>query len=285
MSKNTISSEKLPNTFNYRDDVPISVRIAIYDNMTSIPRVIDIESKTINNFINETSQKIYNLSHEIGGKIPYTIIKEIVENLIHANFSEITITILNNGNHIIVSDQGPGIEDKKKVFLPGYTSATKDMKKYIRGVGSGLPIVNETITLSGGSIEITDNIKKGAVISLKLDSLQKNSHLPITINKDTASSSTGDSEITDSGDNSLYEFKKPDELLLSLRQTKMLFLILELEQSGPSKIAKELGFSLSTSYRDLVYLEKKKLLTSASPGKRKLTPKGIKYLDYYSKNF
>lgn len=285
MSKNTISPEKLSNTVNYIDSISIPVRIAIYDNMMSIPRVIDIESKTINNFINETSQKIYNLSHEIGGKIPYTIIKEIVENLIHANFIEITITILNNGNHIIVSDQGPGIEDKEKVFLPGYTSATKDMKKYIRGVGSGLPIVKESITLSGGSIEITDNIKKGAVISLKLNSLQKNSRIPITIKKDAASFSTGSVEMTNPGNISSDEFKKPDDLLLSLRQTKVLFLILELEQSGPSKIAKELGFSLSTSYRELVYLEKKKLLTSTRPGKRKLTPKGIKYLDYYSKNF
>jgi len=285
MSKNTNSSEKISNTIKYRDDVTIPVRIAIYDNMMSIPRVIEIESKTINNFINETSQKIYNLSHEIGGNIPYTIIKEIVENLIHANFSEITITILNNGNHIIVSDQGPGIEDKEKVLLPGYTSATRDMKKYIRGVGSGLPIVKETITFSGGSIEITDNIKKGSVISLKLDSLQKNSRLPVTINKGAASSSTGSSGITNPENSSPDEFKKPDDLHLSLRQTKILFLILELGQAGPSKISKELGFSLSTSYRELVYLEKKKLLTSTSPGKRKLTPKGIKYLDYYSKNF
>ena len=290
MPKNILDLEKTPNTTRDKDGIPILVRVAIYDNMRSIPRVVDIKSKTINDFIDKTSQKIYSLSHEIGGKIPYTIIKEIIENLIHADFSEITITILNNGNHIIVSDQGPGIEDKEKVFLPGYTSATSEMKKYIRGVGSGLPIVKETIMLSGGSIKITDNIKRGAVVSLKLDSLQKNPNSLNTTSKNTIPPSINDSRPSDDGlinpeDALLDDFKKPGDIPLSLRQTKILFLILELEQAGPSIIAKELGFSLSTSHRELVYLEEKKFLAPTTPGKRKLTLKGIKYLDYYSKNF
>src|SRR3972149_9074851 len=134
----------------------------------------------IHNFINETSQKTYNLSHEIGGKIPYTIIREIIENLIHADFKEVVITVLDSGNHIIVTDQGPGIEDKEKAFLPGYTSATSKMKEYIRGVGSGFPIVKETITFSGGSIDVKDNIRKGTVISLKLGSLDKNDQMKDT---------------------------------------------------------------------------------------------------------
>ena len=159
------------------------------------------------------------------------------------------------------------------------------MKNHIRGVGSGLPIVKETITLSGGFIEITDNIKEGTVVSLKLKSLQNNSQLPITINQDTAPSTANGKNQPVLEDNTLNEFKELNGRRLSLRQTKILFLILELEQAGPSKIAKELGFSLSTSYRELVCLEKKKFLTSTSPGKRKLSSKGIKFLDYYSKNF
>ncbi|MBM3702309.1 MAG: ATP-binding protein, partial [Actinobacteria bacterium] len=143
-----------------RNIMDIPVRIAVYDNMRSIPRIIDLNFNDINNFINETSEKTYNLSHEIGGGIPYTIIKEIIENLIHADFKEVIITVLDSGNHIIVTDQGPGIEDKEKAFLPGYTSATSKMKEYIRGVGSGFPIIKETITFSGGSIDVKDNIKR-----------------------------------------------------------------------------------------------------------------------------
>jgi DeoR/GlpR family transcriptional regulator of sugar metabolism len=73
-------------------------------------------------------------------------------------------------------------------------------------------------------------------------------------------------------------------MILSDRQNKILFVILELEEAGPSIIARELGFSLSTSYRELIYLEKNKLLISSSNSKRKLSKKGIKYLEYYSNN-
>ena len=61
-------------------DFFIPVRIALYDNMRSIPRVIDSTYHSIPDFINDASQKTYNLSHEMGGKLPYTIIREILKN-------------------------------------------------------------------------------------------------------------------------------------------------------------------------------------------------------------
>jgi len=263
----------------------ISGRIAIYDNMRSIPRVVEISFDSITRFLDETPQRIYSISHELGGKIPYTIIKEVVENLIHANFTEIIITILNNGNHIIISDQGPGIADKEKAFLPGFTSATSVMKKYIRGVGSGLPIVKETIFFSGGSVDITDNIKKGTVISLKIgDANDKAVFDSLSTIKDFADTETP-----------IVEKKEPENIIklsegfanikLTIRQKKILSLVLELDETGPAKIAKELGFSLSTSYRELIFLENEKLLTLAESGKRRLSAKGKKYLEYYLNNF
>lgn len=288
MSENIIEPDDSSNTqikTNPTAGSPIIGRIAIYDNMRSLPRIINAEFKTIDSFISETPQRVYALSHEIGGGIPYTIIKEVIENLIHASFREIAIAILNNGNHIIVSDQGPGVEDKKKAFLPGYTSATAGMKKYIRGVGSGLPIVKETITFSGGSVEITDNIKNGTVVSLKLNPPQKNP--PASDNSRENTSVAADTYKTPAYSNqaanvdSFVSKYKP----LSLRQNKILFLIQELEECGPSKVAKELGFSLSTSYRELLFLEKQKLVTTTTPGKKKLSQKGAKYLDYYLNNF
>jgi len=282
MSDDNTRLNNIANSMHPRkNDLNIPVRIAVYDNMRSIPRIVDLNFKDTNNFINETPQKIYNLSHEVGGRIPYTIIKEIIENLIHADFKEVVITILDSGNHIIISDQGPGIEDKEKAFLPGYTSATSKMKEYIRGVGSGFPIVKETITFSGGSIDIKDNIKRGTVISLKLESLEKSEKV-----QDTGTQPS--TELSPEGENgektqtiSDYKF---NDIILSDRQRKILFVILELEEAGPSTIAKELGFSLSTSYRELIYLEKNKLLISSSNSKRKLSKKGIKYLEYYSNN-
>ncbi len=254
---------------NNESNKKIPVRIALYDNMRSIPRVVNLDFDNISDFINESSQQAYTLSHEAGGQIPYTIIREIIENLIHANFCEITINICDGGNHIIISDQGPGIDQKDKAFLPGYTSATQKMKEYIRGVGSGLPIVKETITFSGGSIDITDNINKGTVVSLKIDTGEKSQPKDIPIPGDLKEEPE-------------KEFKG---LNLTLRQKQMLSLILEMEEAGPSKIASELNFSLSTSYRELIVLEKKSLLVSSSSGKRRLSQKGVKYLEYYSNNF
>jgi hypothetical protein len=280
--------------------MPVNGRVAVYDNMHSIPRIVDLSYESIKNFLDETPQIIYSLSHQQGGQIPYTTIKEVVENLIHANFKEIAITIMDNGNHIIVSDQGPGIYDKEKAFMPGYSSATQSMKKYIRGVGSGLPIVKETIIFSGGSVNITDNIKNGTVISLKIEKASKElqslnkEYLP----KDSAGIGMNNQVIKDITEKTgtTYpeklerEIEKPSQydaenLKLSIRQIKILSLILELEDTGPSKIANELGFSLSTSYRELISLENLKLLSLTESGKRKLTLKGKKYLEYYSNNF
>lgn len=260
----------------------IPVRIALYDNMRSIPRVIDSEYENIADFINDVSQKTYNLSHEMGGKIPYTIIREIIENLIHAEFKEITISIMSEGNHIMVSDQGPGINDKEKAVLPGYTSATSTMKQYIRGVGSGLPIVKETITFSGGIIDISDNMKQGTVISLKIGSPEQDGFS----SPETAAILEGPRLSPEEIEKklSIEAFEKLNNEILTERQKKILFLILELEEAGPSTIGQELGFSLSTSYRELILLEKNKLLSSDSSGKRKLSKKGLKYLEYYSNN-
>lgn len=264
-----------------RNIMDIPVRIAVYDNIRSIPRIIDLNFNDINNFINETSEKTYNLSHEIGGRIPYTIIKEIIENLIHADFKEVIITVLDSGNHIIVTDQGPGIEDKEKAFLPGYTSATSKMKEYIRGVGSGFPIIKETITFSGGSIDVKDNIKRGTVISLKLGLTEKSEEVQDSGSKPAAEMPPDTESEEKTQTDSLDKFNGK---ILSDRQKKILFVILELEEAGPSTIAKELGFSLSTSYRELIYLEKNKLLIPSGSGKKRLSKKGMKYLEYYSNN-
>ena len=79
-------------------------------------------------------------------------------------------------------------------------------------------------------------------------------------------------------------FDSLNDHILSERQKKILFLILELEEAGPSTISEELGFSLSTAYRELTFLEKNKLLSAENSGKRKLSKKGLKYLEYYSNN-
>lgn len=143
-------------------------RIALYDDMKSAPRIIEIEPDETAKYIENLSSKTYEQAKMAGGSIPYTVIREVAENFIHAQFSEIVISILNDGNTIRFSDQGPGIPEKDKAQLPGFTSALEPMKKYIRGVGSGLPIVKDYLDFSNGTISIEDNLISGAVITISL---------------------------------------------------------------------------------------------------------------------
>lgn len=143
-------------------------RIAIYDDFLSAPRVVSIEPADTGQFIENISSRTYELASSCGGSIPYTVIREVAENFIHAQFQNIIVSIFDKGNTIRFADQGPGIENKRKALEPGFTSAIEPMKKYIRGVGSGLPIVREWLSLSNGTISIDDNLTSGAVITISL---------------------------------------------------------------------------------------------------------------------
>jgi predicted transcriptional regulator len=226
-------------------------RLAVYDSLLSSPRIIDFSSSDILEFINQLSTETYKEAQNLGGKVPYTVIRELVENLIHAYFKEAVISVLDNGNTIRISDLGPGIKDKEKAFLPGFTTATKELKKYIRGVGSGLPIVKETLSFLGGEIFIEDNLGSGTVITITFPN--NKSSKEILKEKDT-------------------------KIELSEIQKKILFLLAEIEKAGPSLISKELKISISTAFRELENLEKFHLITNED-GKRKLTEKGINTLE------
>ena len=143
-------------------------RIAVYDSMAMTPRVVTIEPTDISTYLEEITQTVYNLVIEQGASWPFMLIREIVENFIHASFRELTISIFDRGKTLTFCDGGPGIANKKDVMRPGFSSATKAMKKYIRGVGAGLPIVAEQMNLMNGVIRIEDNIDHGTVITISI---------------------------------------------------------------------------------------------------------------------
>lgn len=88
----------------------------------------------------------------------------------HAYFIEPTISILDGGNTIRFSDQGPGIREKGRALEYGTTSATEEMKQYIRGVGSGLPYAQQYMEDHGGTLTIEDNIHSGTIVTISLPS-------------------------------------------------------------------------------------------------------------------
>lgn len=230
-------------------------RIAVYDSLTAAPRVEDLMATDPRMFIESLSTRAYQLSHEAGGAVPYTVIREVVENLIHARFREVVVTILNGGRTVRFSDQGPGIIDKERAFIPGFSTATDEMKHVIKGVGSGLPVVKECLTFSGGTVTVEDNLGSGTVVTLHMDP-------PAPARVEPAEDAAG-----------------APIPRLSLRQKQVISLVMELGSAGPSVVSRELGVGLSTAYRDLATLEQYGLIDADETGKRTLTPSGIRILD------
>lgn len=143
-------------------------RIAVFDDESAAPRVVVVQPKDVRSFLEEITATVTKLANEQGGRISFSVIREVVENLVHAYFKEPTISILDGGNTIRFSDQGPGIREKAKALEYGTTSATEEMKRYIRGVGSGLPYAQQYMRDHGGDLTIEDNISGGAIVTISM---------------------------------------------------------------------------------------------------------------------
>lgn len=228
------------------------VRLAIYDSPLAAPRVVSLRGREFHEFVGDLAARTYNFGRERGGRIPYIVIREVIENLIHAYFRGAVISILDDGNTIRISDQGPGIPDKDKALQPGFTTATPQMRRLIKGVGSGLPVAREQLAFLGGAISLDDNLSRGTVVTL-------------TVGAASAKAPVAAPAV-------------PGRPELTARQKKVLLLIAELGSAGPSAIAKELAVSQSTAYRELHLLARWRLVDSKGGGKRTLTEEGIAVL-------
>lgn len=163
----TVEDTAPSQSFDYHH-ITTPARIAIYDSLKTAPRVIQIQGGPTHEYIEHIASLTYKNAKEAGGMIPYTVIREVSENFIHANFNEVVVSIFDQGNTIRFADQGPGIKHKDLVQEPGFSSAIEPMKRYIRGVGSGLPIVKDYLSTSHGHIEIKDNVNQGSVVTISL---------------------------------------------------------------------------------------------------------------------
>ena len=245
-----------------------SARIAIYDAPAAAPRTEEVSARTEADLIDQIAVRCFAHARDAGGDIPYTVIREVAENLIHADFREPVVSILESGGTIRFADQGPGITDKQRAVLPGFTTATGRMKGVIRGVGSGLPIVSDYLGFSGGTLEIDDNLGYGTVVTIR----SARPASPAQCHQETPGSRVEEGPDASAAPSAGFP-------PLSTRQKQVLSLVLELGEVGPTIVSKELSVALSTAYRDLAYLEHNGLIESDTSGKRILTPEGSSYLD------
>ncbi|MDZ4183614.1 MAG: ATP-binding protein [Desulfuromonadales bacterium] len=249
-----------------------SARVASYDSEAAAPHVEDLLASDPSTLIETLSSKVYLVARDFGGPLPYTVIREVVENLIHADFNEIVVSILDSGHTLRFADQGPGISDKERALLPGFTTATRTMKAHIRGVGSGLPIVREFLSHQGGTLTIDDNLGAGTVITVMAaaePTPESTSTFP------TPERVPG----SDAATLLLTAENTTPVPRLTTRHKKVLSLVLEFGEVGPTLVSKELKVGLSTAHRDLAYLEEQGLIAADESGKRELTDRGTTYLD------
>ena len=232
---------------------PGAPRIAVYDTLTSPPRVTSVEERDVPGLIAALAEKTYHSCREQGGNVPFTVINELIENLIHATFRDVVITILDGGRVVRISDHGPGVDDKDRAFQPGFTTATASQRRFIRGVGSGLPIARESLAFLRGAITIEDNLGGGAVFTIKMPQQATPGAEPPRA--------------------------APPAPRLTTRQKKILVLLMELNVAGPSALAKELHVAPATAYRELHLLEQMGLVHSRGDGKRALTEEGMSLLE------
>ncbi len=230
--------------------------IAVYEDLQSPPLVFPVEDPPIAPehlpaLIDMLALRAYELAREQGGQLPLRVFRELTENLVHASFAGVVITILNHGNTIRVSDSGPGIPDKEAALRPGFTSADAHSRRVIRGVGSGFSVIKETIAAMDGVLEIEDNLGRGTVVTVRVEPQDGTPLAPAAV----------------------------PSYNLSERQLKTLLLAVELAPVGPTRVAQELGVSTSTAYRDLVSLENAGFVASGEAGHRQATDVGLAYLD------
>lgn len=272
--------------------VDSQTRIAVYDDLLSSPRIIDIAPAPILDFIENIASTTYESVRSLGGSLPYTVIREIAENFIHADFKECTVSVLNNGNTVRFSDQGPGIEKKDLVLQPGISSATAEMKHFIRGVGSGFPLVREYLEHTNGYLSIDDNAVEGVVVTLT--TLTKNETQALQDHRSTTASILASRNIPprDPVDKRIFSSETgrvtketfslselPAQVnYLKPREEQTLLLLYKEGMLGSGDLTEPLGISAPTATRLLQRLEQLGFVEVSSSKKRILSNEGLAYI-------
>lgn len=240
------------------DQAGVGVRIAVYPRAGE-PEVTEVAAANPGSAAPKFTRFVMDKIQEAGGKVPESAVREVVENLIHAGYRGVVISILDDGHVVRVSDKGPGVENKQRAMEFGFSGATPEARDQIRGVGAGLGIARAAAERAGGTVTIEDNLGGGTVTTISVQGepptdgeAAEPAHMP-------------------------PPRRYPDgvpRMNISERQQKVLLTVLECGEVGPSTVADRLEISVSTAYRDLSVLEEHGLVIADESGKRLISPLG-----------
>jgi Histidine kinase-, DNA gyrase B-, and HSP90-like ATPase/Sugar-specific transcriptional regulator TrmB len=239
------------------DQAGVGVRIAVYPGGDT-PEITEVSASDPGSATRKFTRFVSEKVREAGGRVPEESIREVVENLIHAGYRGVVISVLDHGNVVRVSDKGPGVENKSRAMEFGFSGAAPGAIGEIRGVGAGLGIARAAAEKAGGTLTIEDNIGGGTVATISVAGDEA-----VTAEKEAAAAPP--------------QRRYPDgvpRMNISERQQKVLITVLECGEVGPSTVADRLEISVSTAYRDLSVLEEHGLVMADDTGKRLISPLG-----------
>ena len=243
-------------TLGETEQAGIGVRIAVYPRGGE-PEVTEAAAANPRSATAKFTRLVLEKVREVGGRVPEESVREVIENLVHAGYRGVVISVLEDGNVVRVSDKGPGVEHKERAMEFGFSGATPEALGEIRGVGAGLGIAREAAEKMGGTVVLEDNIGGGTVATISVP---------------------GDEEALEESDPAAPPQRRyPDgvpRMNISERQQKVLITVLECGEVGPSTVADQLEISVSTAYRDLSVLEEHGLLIADESRKRLVSPLG-----------
>src|SRR4029453_2720567 len=147
------------------DQAGVGVRIAVYSG-GGTPEITEISASDPGSATRKFTRFVSEKVREAGGRVPEESIREVVENLIHAGYRGVVISVLDDGNVVRVSDKGPGVENKSRAMEFGFSGAALEALQEIRGVGAGLGIARAAAEKAGGKVTIEDNIGGGTVVTI-----------------------------------------------------------------------------------------------------------------------
>ena len=245
-------------TLGESDQAGVGVRIAVYPRGGE-PEITEVSAANPGSAVQKFSRFVSERVREAGGKVPEESIREVVENLIHASYRGVVISVLDEGNVVRVSDKGPGVENKSRAIEFGFSGATPEALTQIRGVGAGLGIARAAAEKLGGTVTIEDNIGGGTVVTISVPA-----DGPVSQERRPAEQPPPQRRYPDG----------VPRMNISERQQKVLITVLECGEVGPSTVADRLEISVSTAYRDLSVLEEHGLVLADESGKRLISPLG-----------
>lgn len=225
---------------------PPPTRVAVLDGESFT--VHDVLADDFPSFRDKVAETVFPSLEGTFPRLPEITLRELLDNLVHAVPCSASVVVDSSLKRLYICDTGPGIGRLDLAMEPGYSTATEVHRSIIRGVGLGFYLVEREVRELGGELQVFSHPGEGTYVAVSLlggDLLRE------------------DAELVNG---------------LSHRQNNILFLLTEEGYVGPSRVAQELGISLSTSYRELVRLEKMGIVGRSPDGKRFLSEMGKSYL-------